>query len=565
VVRAGEVFKAPQGSEVVLEDGSIVQGNEVRGDLPLGYHSLVSDEGTASLIVSPGSCFLPEGLRTWGWAVQLYALRSKASWGIGDLGDLAELARWSAAAGAGMTLVNPLHATGPGIPQEASPYYPGSRCFRNPLYLRIEDVRGAGDLDQLPELRAAGSALNEDRRIDRDAVYGLKMRALELLWARRPGDVAFDAFRSEQGDALEGFATFMALAETNEGVWQSWPAEFRHPDGWGVRAFSEQNTSRIRFHAWVQWLLDRQLETASEHLDVMHDLAVGVSPSGPDAWMWQDSFAGGTSVGAPPDDYNTDGQDWGVLAFHPHRLAATGYEPFTRTLRSSMRHAGGVRIDHVMGLFRLYWIPEGVSARDGAYVGYPASDLLDILALESHRAEAYVVGEDLGTVEPRVRDEMTRRSMLSYKLLWFESDAPSDFPACSLAAVNSHDLPTTAGLWTGSDAKAAEERGEDPNQDFVDGMIGRLTGHLGIDEGAPLDEVITRSYEVLADAASAVVVASIEDTIAAHERYNNPGTSGDWNWSTALPASLEEIVATPLASAIAATMSRARGDGRPDG
>lgn len=457
-----------------------------------------------------------------------------------------------------MVLVNPLHASNPGTPQETSPYYPGSRCFRNPLYLRIEDIPGASDLEQLSELQAAGRALNEDRRIDRDAVYGLKMRALALLWERRQGDAAFEAFRAEQGSPLESFATFMALAEANEGAWRGWAAEFRSPDGWGVGAFKEQNEGRVRFHAWVQWLLDQQLEAASRHLDLMHDLAVGVSPAGADAWIWQDSFAGSTSVGAPPDDYNTAGQDWGVLALHPQRLAADGYEPFIQTLRSGMRHAGGLRIDHVMGLFRLYWIPEGASARDGAYVRYPFSDLLGIVALESHRAKAYVVGEDLGTVEPRVREEMSRRDMLSYKLLWFEDDPPASFPPASLAAANSHDLPTTAGLWTGSESEAAKERGEDPNHEFVEGMIARLAGHLGIDAGAPVNDVISRSYEVLAGAGSAIVVASIEDTIAAKERYNDPGTSGDWNWSTAIPASLEEMMATPQAANIAATMKRER-------
>src|SRR5581483_12268989 len=441
-----------------LEDGTALTVRErLPPDLPLGYHRLQPLDGgePTRLIVAPERCFLPPALRTWGWAVQLYALRSGASWGIGDLADLRRLARWSRdGAGAGMLLVSPLHAAAPLLPQQPSPYFPSSRRFHNPLYLRVEEAPGAAEADlDLHALATAGRALNAARRIDRDAVYRLKREALELLWRRFRDDGAFARYRAEQGVGLEQFATFQALAERQGGGWHAWPEPLRRPDGAAVARFAREQAERVGFHAWLQWLLDQQLARAGAELPLLQDLPIGVDPDGADAWAWQDVLALDASVGAPPDFYNRQGQDWGLPPFVPRALRAAGYEPFIESIRATLRHAGGLRIDHVMGLFRLFWIPRGMEPSRGTYVRYPSEELLAILALESQRAGAFVVGEDLGTVEEGVRERLAALAILSYRLLWFEADPPAAFPRQALAAITTHDLPTIAGLWSGADLR----------------------------------------------------------------------------------------------------------------
>ncbi|MCC6417514.1 MAG: 4-alpha-glucanotransferase, partial [Gemmataceae bacterium] len=466
VIRAGATPDIGGAAELRLEDGTT---RPLRGrlpaDLPTGYHDLLRAGGARTrLIVSPGRCHLPPGLRIWGWAAQLYAARSGRSWGMGDLGDLRELARWSAGLGAGIVLVNPLHAVSPILPQQASPYYPSSRRFRNPLYIRVEDVPGAAAAGaELDRLSAAGRALNAERIIRRDAIFPLKMEALALLWSRFAGDAGFDRYRRELARPLEEFAAFAALAEHHGHGWHAWPEEHRHPDSAAVRRFAEDHADRVRFHAWLQWLLDEQLRRAAAATPVMQDLPIGVDPDGADAWAWQDELASGVAIGAPPDLYQADGQNWGLPPFVPHRLRAAGYEPFIQSIRATLRRAGGLRIDHVMGLFRLYWIPGGSGAADGAYVRYPADDLLAIVALESQRAGAFVVGEDLGTVEEGVREQLAASGVLSYRLVWFEDTPPAEYPAQALAAITTHDLPTVAGLWTRQDIRAQQERGLRPN------------------------------------------------------------------------------------------------------
>ena len=558
VVQQGQRLPIGSGASIVLESGEEAPSSS--RSLPLGYHRLVSADGDErSLIVSPGSCFWPDGYRVWGWALQLYALRSSRSWGMGDLHDLRTFGEWAASVGASTALINPLHAVNPSLPQEASPYYPGSRCFRNPLYLCIEEIAGAdGSLDDLEHLAAAGRSLNDESRVDRDAVYRLKMRALELLWTRVRRDDAFDEYVASSGRTLVDFATFMTIAEQLGNPWTEWPAEYARPDAPGADRIRRDKADRIRFHCWLQWLLDVQLEEASRDIDVVHDLAIGVDPTGVDAWVWQDQLATGCSVGAPPDDYNVEGQDWGVRAFHPQRLAESGYDPLIKMIRSSMRHAGGMRFDHVMGLFRLYWIPDESSAMNGAYVRYPAKEMLDVLALESHRAEAFVVGEDLGTVEDQVREEMAVRSMLSYKLVWFEDDPPSSYPSCSFAAPNTHDLPSTAGLWTGADIDLVRRIGHDPNKPFLEQIIERLCALTGLDRSASTTELVRKTYELLAKGSSAIVVASLDDALEVTGRYNIPGTTGDWIWTFTLPLLLEELLAQRRVRELAELMEAAR-------
>ena len=559
--------------ELHTEDGAVAAvdaGGGLPPDLPLGYHRLVhaGDGRERLLIVSPGRCHLPPDLRTWGWAVQLYGARSRESWGIGDLADLRRLAAWSRRVGAGTCLLNPLHATVPDFPQ-ASPYYPSSRCFRNPLYLRIEEVPGAGEAGDaesgagrvdLAALAAEGRALNADRRIDRERVWKLKRTALEHLWVRfsaSGGAPAFDAFCAEQGDTLTGFATHCALTERFPGAWVDWPEEYRRPDSPAVGRFAAEHADRVGYHAWLQWLTETQLAAAGEGLDLMQDLAVGVDPGGADAWLWQDTMALSMRVGAPPDDFNAKGQDWSLPPFDPWRLRLAGYDPWIRTLRAGLRAAGGIRVDHVMGLFRLFWIPLGVGPAAGAYVRYRHWEMLDILALESHRAGAYIVGEDLGTVEDFVRQELFERGVLSYRLLWFEPHRPPDFPVQALAAVTTHDLPTVAGMWSGADLAECQALGLDPNEEGARAIRDRLADWSGSPDDASPGDVVVNTHRLLAQAPSMILTATLDDAAVVEERPNVPGTVDERpNWSIALPVPLEELEESPTAAAIAEALNR---------
>jgi 4-alpha-glucanotransferase len=545
VVRAGERLTLPDAADVVTEDGAVLPAREaMAAGLPPGYHTLREDGAETRLIVSPGRCHLPPELHAWGWAAQLYALRSRQSWGLGDLADLRELGRWATGLGARALFVNPLYAPLPTVPQEASPYYPSSRRFRSPLYISVEEVPGAAELgDRLAGLAAAGRALNDTRLIDRDEVYRLKMPALEELFEAFRGSPEFDRYLRAEGPELEDYAAFCALSEVHGVPWHDWPTELRHPRSAAVCRFRVEHERRVRFHEWLQWVLDRQLEAAAGEIGLVHDLPVGVQADGADAWAWQDVFAGGVSVGAPPDPFNRDGQDWAVPPFDPWRLRAAGYEPFIRTVRAGFRHGVGLRIDHVMGLFRLFWIPAGHGPTESLYVRYPHQDLLDILALESERAGAFVVGEDLGTVEDEVRDELAVRHILSYRLLWFEESPPAEYRPESLAALTTHDLPTLAGIWEGSDPDAKVRE--------------RLRRYAGVTEGEPTCEVAEAAYGALAASPSKLLAATLEDALCVPERTNKPGTTTEWpNWSLALPASLEELRRDPRPARLAAALRR---------
>jgi len=567
VVRRDDAVSLAGPWDLTLEDGTELTVEDRVPPLPIGYHQLRrgTDGETVRLIVSPGRCRLPGDHRSWGWAVQLPALRSSRSWGMGDLADLRDLGEWSADRGGSVALVSPLHASRPGVSQQPSPYFPSSRCWRNPLYLRIEEVPGAGgaEAEGSDRIGAEARALNERRLIDRDRVWELKLAALERAWDRFGGDPDFDAYCDREGRLLSRYAAFCALSEVHDGAWQKWPEDVRHPDGAGVPTFVSRHRRRVRFHQWLQWLLDRQLASAGTAVRLVLDLAVGVDPAGADAWLWQDVLAPGMSVGAPPDAFNRLGQDWGLPPFNPWKLRVAGYEPFIRTVRANLRSGGGLRVDHVMGLFRQYWVPDGADPRRGAYVRYPWDDLLGIVALESERAGAFVVGEDLGTVEPIVRDELARRNVLSSRVLWFEDDGPASFPSRSMASISTHDLPTVAGLWTGADLSAQRHLGLDPDAAAVDAIRSRLRALVGLPDDAPLDQVIVGAHRLLAEAASLVVTASLEDALGVEERPNMPGTTDAWpNWSLALPAPLEQVLSDPRVIAVAETI-RARVAGSP--
>jgi 4-alpha-glucanotransferase len=563
VISPGDSLAVEAPDLLVTEDGAeIAVRDRLPSELPFGYHRLIDQASGRSkrLIVTPVRCHRPDDLREWGWALQLYAARSRKSWGIGDLGDLSRLSRWSASQGAGVALLNPLHAVNPGLPQQASPYFPSSRCFKNPLYLCIEEVPGA-EIEGIERAAAAGRALNSSRSIERDEVYRLKLGALESIWEHSARHAAPEARFDPGADALHDFCVFMALYEHHRGPPSTWPSEHRHPRLPGVTAFANAFSERVAFHRWVQSLIQGQLESASDDLRIVHDLAIGVDPNGADAWVWQDTLAVGASIGAPPDQFNSRGQDWGVLGFSPGKLRAAAYEPFSVTVRSCMEAGGGIRFDHVMGLWRLWLVPEGAEPSEGAYVAYPSTELLDILALESSRAEAVVVGEDLGTVEPEVRAELARRAMLSCKVMWFEEGSPQSYPPDSLATVTNHDLPTIAGLWSGDDLEEQRSLGLEPDEAGTEAIIERLGSRLGLDRRAPIAEVVRGAYNLLGAAPSALLLATLEDALEVSERPNQPGTTPEErsNWSLALPQPLEEIERAALTRDIAAALNRRAG------
>jgi len=500
----------------------------------------------------------PPPAKSWGWATQLYAARSLSSWGIGDLMDLDRLARWSQGLGAGFLLINPLHAATPVLPQEPSPYYPSSRRFRNVLNLGVDDVARTTDVD-VEATAFLGRALNDHRLIDRDEVLRLKLEALGQVWDGFRGDRRFEAYVAEQGSPLEQWAAFCVLAEIHGDDWRTWPAAYRRPGTPDVVRLWMEHHDRIRFHQWLQWVLDAQLERASSHVDVMHDLAVGFSPGGFDAWSWQTVLAPGVSIGAPPDEFNTQGQVWGLPPFDPWKLRAARYRPFVETIRASLRHAGALRIDHALGLARLYWVPDGADPAEGVYVRYPFADLLDVIARESSAADAYVVAEDLGTTAPEILEALAERGLLSYRLVWFEEKEPDEYPELAMAAVTTHDLPTIAGLWSGRDLEAQLEVGLQPNVDGWQEISAQLGELAGVDADADVEAVIVGVHTALARAPSVLVSGTLDDAIAVAERPNMPGTMTEWpNWCLALPMALEEIGSHPLANRVAAALQRGR-------
>jgi 4-alpha-glucanotransferase len=567
VVRAGEARDLPGVRTITLEDGRTRDlDGTLPADLPLGYHDALVDGHAVPVrvIVSPGRCHLPEDLRAWGWSVQLYALRSSTSWGIGDLRDLRDLASWSRSVGAGVVLVNPLDAVTPVSPRETSPYYPTSRRFLDPVLLAVEEVPGADQLDDLDARVAAGRALTTADPIDRDEVARHKLDLLEAVWDRVPAvreEPGFTAFVADRGAELETFATFCVLAERHGGGWRGWPQELRHPDGPAVAAAADADRDRVRFHCWLQHLCDQQLARAGRELDLLGDLPIGADPDGADAWAWQDVLADGVSVGAPPDELGPQGQNWTLPAFVPWKLRAARYEPFISVVRAALRHVGGLRIDHVLGLFRLFWIPPDGDAADGAYVQMPSEELLDVLALESVRAGAFVVGEDLGTVGAGVREELLRRDLLRYQVFWFEEDPVDAWATEALASVSTHDLPTVAGVWTGADARMQADLGQEPDERWHEELRGRIRDATGLPVSATAAEAVVALHRHLAAGPNRLVLAQLDDALVAEDRPNVPGTdrhARPENWSLPLPATVEQLSDHPTATAVAAAMTEAR-------
>ena len=519
-------------------------------------------DGT-TVIVTPDR--LPEPARTWGWMLQLYALRSAASWGAGDFADLARFAEWAAETGAGALLLNPLHAVPPIRPVPASPYSPSSRRYVNPLYLRVEDTSAYRLAD--PDTRAAVDRLRppaDTDLIDYDAVWDAKRQALELLWRTenpRPSD--------------DGFATYCALAELHGADWRRWPAELHRPDGPGVARARAAAADRVAFHAWLQRLCDEQLAAAAKaaagmQIGIVHDLAVGIDPGGADGWMLQDVLAQGIRIGAPPDAFNQLGQDWGLAAWRPDRLAATGYRAYRDLLAASLRHGGGLRVDHVAGLWRLWWIPPGASPDQGTYVRYDAKAMLGALLTEAHRAGAVVIGEDLGTVLPEVRQAMSERQVLGSAVLWFTRRweepgqpflPPAEWPRLALASISTHDLPTVPGFLTDEHVRVRAQLG----------ILGRTVAEelavaeadraalrdLLAAEGLAGEAPVPALHMLLARTPCRLVMASPYDALGEVRQPNLPGTvDGYPNWRIPLPVPLDELIGDERMLAIARILAR---------
>jgi 4-alpha-glucanotransferase len=581
-------------------------------DLPLGWHAIEARVGegsevavvTASLVVTPAHLGLPESMgehgRAWGFMTQLYSVRSKRSWAHGDLEDLGELARWSGAElGADFVLVNPLHAPAPTVPVEPSPYLPVTRRFVSPLYIRVEEVpeygylSGAarGEVERMGlELRALNAA---DVLIDRDAVWEAKRSALTMLHAvpRSPGRQAdYDLFVGHEGAGLRDFATWCALAEVHGPVWSQWPDSLQDPRSAVVaRTSNNELADRVDFYCWLQWIVDGQLGAAQRRaldagmsLGIVHDLAVGVHADGSDTWALQDVMARGVTVGAPADAFNQQGQNWSQPPWRPDRLAEVGYAPYRDMLRTVLRHAGGVRVDHVLGLFRLWWVPEGCLPSEGTYVRFDHDALIGILALEAHRAGALVVGEDLGTVEPWVRDYLAERGILGTSILWFEQNwdegtplPPERWRELCLAAVTTHDLPPTAGYLAGEHIRiraelglltrtVEEERRIDAEQraSWLDLLVAR--GWLAEDARDQEQAVVVALHRALAATPSRLLGVALTDAVGDRRAINQPGTDKEYpNWQVPLadgsgtPVLLEDLMSSSWAATLATAVRRA--------
>jgi len=552
---------------------------EVPGDLPLGWHTLVAESNASRarsvVVVTPDRLELTAGLgerRAWGFMAQLYSVRSRESWGIGDLVDLRDIG-WLAGrrSGADFLLINPLHAAEPDAPLTPSPYLPTSRRFVNPVYLRVEAIPECAYLPvaerSLVEWQAeeARPLSTDDGPIDRDAVWTAKKVALEVVYAQ-PRSTArqarFDAFRADQGQGLEDYATWCALTEHFAGT--EWPAAVHDVRSEAVQQLRTELADRITFHCWLQWVADEQLAAAQAdavaggmRLGIMHDLAVGVHPEGADAWAMADVLAQGVSVGAPPDMYNQQGQDWSQPPWRPDALARVAYKPYREMLRTVLRHAGAIRIDHIIGLFRLWWIPQGGGAQAGAYVRYDHEALIGILCLEAHRAGAVVIGEDLGTLEPWVRDYLSDRGILGTSVLWFERDengfkAPERYRRLTLATVTTHDLPPTAGYLAGEHVELRERLGllSDPVEVVrADAWAERaemleLLGRRGLVGADPSErQVVEAMHRLLLSTPAVLVGVSLADAVGERRAQNQPGTDTEYpNWKVPLADSAQRLV-----------------------
>ncbi|TQV80061.1 4-alpha-glucanotransferase [Exilibacterium tricleocarpae] len=573
------------------------------GQLPPGYHRLSvtyelagrAAHAATTLIVAPRQCYGPadfDGDRLWGLGAQLYALRSDHNWGVGDFSDLNELVARAARAGAAAVGVNPLHPLYPGDPEICSPYSPTSRSFLNTLYIdvtAVADLAGcaaANDLLDSAEWQARLARLRAAGQLDYGAVAACKQRLLTLIYAGfcetdlgqdTPRGRAFADYCAARDPALERLATFDALYEHFCGRdggrrWQQWPPEFQQPDTAAVKSFVAAHSDRVNYFKYLQWLAEEQLAAAAATAAAMPvglylDLAVGCDAGGADVWAAQDLYVRDTCIGAPPDQFCAAGQNWGLTPINPYTLREQGYAPFIALLRDNMRYAGALRIDHVMGLMRQFWVPPGQSAGAGLYINFPLQDLLRIIALESQRARCVVVGEDLGTVPEGFRDTMAEAGIQSYRVLYFERwdngwfKRPDAYPGNAVVTVSTHDLPPLAGWWNGCDIACRQELGlyEKPadadrelrhrtgdRHALVDALVdvGALPPDTSVDD-LPLETLLSATQAYLARTPGWLQMIALEDALGVEQQTNLPGTIHEHpNWRRRLPVPIETIFGT---------------------
>ena len=536
------------------------------------------------------SCFLPEFLergRAWGVTCQLYGLRSQRNWGIGDFEDLAGLGEILAPFGADFVGLNPLHALFLAEPQKASPFSPSDRNFVNPLYIAVDHVEGFDPREDADE--TALSALRQAHLVDYTAVARHKLTALGNIHRRtrhaRPE--AFHAFVDRGGEHLNRFALFEALSlhMVREGFyagWMSWPIEYRDPDNSAVAAFARDHADEVHFQLWLQWLADTQLRAASDRLKAADmriglylDLAVGTAPDGAATWRDRTLTKVGAEIGAPPDMFNPDGQSWGLAPVSPWEMTARDFRPVRRAYESILCHAGALRIDHAMSLYRLFWIPAGFRAADGAYLLYPMPEILRVLADVSQKTRALIIGEDLGVVPEGFRAQMARADVLGYRIFYFERDEtgfvpPEHWPRSVLACVGSHDTSTLAGWWRGKDvdvrleiglydeeaARRERERRSLERREAIDLLHAR--GHRRA--GQAFDETVAAGiHHLVASAPSRLMAAQMEDLLGLVEQPNIPGTMDEHpNWRRKLPVPLEKLDRSPMLHRVLDVIARER-------
>lgn len=592
-------FFRQTGSSCRFGEGTLIEGQRfVRVDVhvpykpALGYYDLhvrvgLADQillGQACVVSAPRRCYQPpSSKKRWGIGLQLYSVRSRDNWGSGDFGDLQKIIQVVGKVWKADTIgLQPLHAATPGL---ASPYSPSSRLFWNPLYLdlkKVEELRASPSLMRRIHSRKFEStlqALRDSPFVQYEKVWQQKLPILAAMYRlfrrhhmkpmTRRGR-AFDRFVGEGGEALSRFCLFQVLHEYFKGKnWWDWPRSFHHPESPAVRDFHKRSVVRVQFYLYVQWLCELQLKALGRTthrsglaLGLYYDLPVGIHPDGADAWAFQDQLAQGISVGAPPDSFNLLGQSWGLLSPSPLLMRRHGYQFWRETLRHNMQHAGVLRIDHALGLFRMFWVPQGKTGQDGVYVRTYVNEILAVLALESVRNKVLVVGEDLGTVTPVIRQKLDEAGLLSYRLLFFERQEhgafqePSRFPAQALVAATTHDLPTLCGYWAGRDMEVKEQAGLYPHPEDLqrDGLErtqdrSRLWEALtreGLAPGADLPDQLSLSdiqalYQYLARTPSQLLMIQLEDILAELETPNLPGApdSAYPSWRIKLTRSLE--------------------------
>lgn len=599
--------------ELVLENGETRSGSSdvaslrksgarlvLRSRLPQGYHELTVRSGDrlarTRVIVAPAACYAPAiftHTRVWGVAIQLYTLRSERNWGLGDFADLCELIELAAPLGCSIVGVNPLHALMPANPAHISPYSPSSRQFLNVLYIAVPQVpeleHCAAAVRRIaePEFRRQLAELRAVPRVDYVRVADCKLEILRLLHeafaaldAAHPRRAAFDAYVAQRGEPLRLHALYDALdahfrARSAEyWGWPSWPEEYRGPRAAAVGTFAHTHAAEVEFHSYLQWVAEEQLAHAQRlarergmTLGLYGDVAVGVNSAGSETWANQALYRLGASIGAPPDPLALLGQDWGIPPQDPSELQTQRYAPYSQMLANNMRHVAALRLDHVMALFRLWWVPRGLPSKDGAYVHYPLEALMAILALESERNRCFVIGEDLGTVPDEVRDAMQRFDVYHYRVLLFEKHPdgsfkpPSAYTAHSLATVTTHDLPTLKAWWEGADIALRDALELFPTErSREDACAARVTDRLRLmealvaqrlwhwDSSEPLPSysaALSRAIHAYLGLSQAnVALIQLEDLIGMTDAVNVPGTNDEHaNWQRKMTLSTQAIFA----------------------